>query len=168
MKVYITYDRYERDEWYSIYHIGLDRDESIRHCKEEDLPSFIEYGPDDCHSFQLQEVKMTKKEYDQFMKWYNEDQSLEDWGDESSDLYKKMFEICNRIGCVEDENEILISTDGCSDFYEIVRYYGVFYKDKDIEDFDVDSDDFDDYREELYSDDDLFVKVLKEYINDTY
>lgn len=165
MKVYITYDRYERNEWFNIYNISLDRDSATKDCKEFDLVDFIEYGPDDCHSFQLQEVKMTKKQYEQFMKWYNEDQNLENWGDKSSDLYKKMLEIYES---PDYEGEILISTDGCSDFYEIITYYGIFYKGEDPDNFDCDSDSFDDYQEELCNDDDLFEKVLKEYINDTY
>lgn len=162
MKVYITYDRYERNEWFNVYHISLDKDESIKHCKEKDLVDFISYGPDDCHDFQLQEVKMTKKQYEQLLKWDKDDtMSLEH---PDSPYYQFM---CDVYDC-EYETETIISTDGCSDFYEIVTYYGVFYKGEDIEDFDCDSDNFDDYQEELCSDDDLFDKVLKEYINDTY
>ena len=162
MKVYITYDRYERDEWYSIYNISLDREESIRHCKEVDLPSFLEYGPDDCHSFQLQEVEMAQEEYDLFMKWYSEDQSLENYGDRSSDLFKKMVEFYDQTG-YNDPN-VLISTDGCSDFYDILKYYGQM-KGIDPEDFD---DLEDDLQYELCSDDELYGKVLRQYINDTY
>ena len=163
MKVYITYDRYERDEWYSIYNISLDREESIKHCKEVDLPSFLEYGPDDCHSFQLQEVEMTREEYDQFMKWYNEDQSLENYGDRSSDLFKKMVEIYDRPMGNRDP-QLIINTDGCSDFYDLLRYYGQM-KGIDPEDFD---DLEDDLQMELCDDEELYKKVLRQYINDTY
>ena len=162
MKVYITYDRYERDEWYNIYHTSTDKEESIKHCKEVDLPSFLEYGPDDCHSFQLQEVEMTQEEYDQFMKWYNEDQSLENYGDRSSDLFKKMVEFYDQTGY--NDPTVLISTDGCSDFYDILKYYGQM-KGIDPEDFD---DLEDDLQMELCEDDELYKKVLRQYINDTY
>jgi hypothetical protein len=91
MKVYICYDRYEHDEWYSVYSISTDRDETIRKCKEEDLPSFIEYGPDDCHSFQLVEVELTREQYEQLLKWDKDDtQSLED---NSSDYYNFMYDL---------------------------------------------------------------------------
>ena len=53
MVVYICYDRYEHDEWINVEYIGTDKDESIRKVKEEILPDFLMYGPDDCHSFQL-------------------------------------------------------------------------------------------------------------------
>lgn len=166
MKVYITYDRYERNEWFCVYHIGTDMDDAIKHCKEKDLVDFISYGPDDCHSFQLQEVKMTKKQYQQLLEWDNDDMmSLED---SDSPYYQFMCDVYENVGYLDYDHEILISTDGCSDFYEIVTYYGVFYKGEDVEDFDCDSDNFDDYQEELCSDNDLFEKVLKEYINDTY
>lgn len=67
MEVYITYDRYEHDEWYDISWIGINKEQAIKQFKEQELPSFLEYGPDDCHSFQLVEVVMStnSKEYDQ-------------------------------------------------------------------------------------------------------
>lgn len=162
MKVYITYDRYERDEWYNIYFISLNRDESIRHCIEEDLVDFISYGPDDCHSFQLQEVEMTKEQYNNFMRCYNEDQSLENYGDESSELFKIMVDIFDETGVVGDVSTI-ISTDGCSDNVDIIHYYGN-QKGLDTDDDDV----YYDIEEELFNDDELYTKVLKDYIRDTY
>ena len=162
MKVYITYDRYERDEWFNIYYISTDRGESIKHCREQDLYDFISYGPDDCHSFQLQEVKMTKKEYDLFMKWYNENQSLENYGSGSSDLFKKMVDIFDSTGIVGDDS-VLISTDGCSDYCEVIHYYGR-QKGLDTSDDDI----FYDLEEELMDDENLQDKVLKDYIKDTY
>lgn len=173
MKVYICFDRYERDEWYNVFFISTDRDESIRKCKEETLPDFLNYGPDDCHSFQLVEVEMFKKDYDRLLKWGNDpDQKLENFGDKSSDYFKWMCELYDLIGCVDQQYMILISTDGCSDYTEIVRYYSVFYKNKDIEDVSdyewVFSDEYDEYYEELTGDDELCEKVIKEYVRDTY
>ena len=169
MKVYICYDRYERDEWYNVFFISTDRDESIRHCKEIDLPNFLGYGPDDCHSFQLVEVKLTKKQYEQLLIWYNDNtQSLEDYGDESSDYYHFMYDLYDD----KYETETIIWTDGCSDSYEIVRYYSVNYKNKDVDEVSehdwLFTDEYDDFYEELTSDEELFEKVIKEYVRDNY
>lgn len=162
MKVYITYDRYERDEWYNIYHISTGKDESIKHCKEKDLVDFISYGPDDCHSFQLQEVEMTEEQYKTLMKWIEEDQSLENYGDRSSDFFKFMVELFDETGDVE-VLETIIFTDGCSDNVDIVHYYGN-QKGLDTEDDDV----YYDLSEELFDDEALYEKVLKDYINEIY
>lgn len=45
MNVYVVFDRYERNEWINVFYVGTDREESIKHCKEIDLPNFLEYGP---------------------------------------------------------------------------------------------------------------------------
>ena len=158
MKVYITYDRYERDEWFSIYHISTSKTESIKHCREQDLFDFISYGPDDCHSFQLQVVEMTKEEFKQFLSWYTENQSLENYGKDSSPLFKKMVDI------FDDSNDTcLISTDGCSDYVEVIHYYGRT-KGLDTSDDDI----YYDMEEELMKDENLQEKVLRDYIKDTY
>ena len=162
MKVYITYDRYERDEWYNIYHITTDRDEAIKHCKEKDLFDFISYGPDDCHSFQLQEVEMTKEQYDTLTTWINEKQNLEDCDKDSSDLFKFMVDLFDRTGVAGDKSRI-ISTDGCSDNDDIVHFYGGL-KGLDTKDDDI----YYDLSEELFNDEALYEKILKEYINKTY
>lgn len=173
MKVYICFDRYECDEWYNVSFIGTDREESIKKCKEESLPDFLCYGPDDCHSFLLVEVEMFKKDYNQLMKWFNDpNQSLEKHGSNNSDYFNFMCELYDLTGCVDYQSMILISTDGCSDYTEIVRYYSVFYKDKEIEDVSdqdwIFSDEYEEYYEELTNDDELCEKVIKEYVQDTY
>ena len=169
MKVYICYDRYEHNEWFSVFYVGTDRDEAIRHCKEIDLPDFLNYGPGDCHSFQLVKVKLTKKQYEQLLTWYNDStQSLEDYGDESSDYYKFMYDLYDD----KYKTETIIWTDGCSDLYDIVRYYSVNYKNKDVDEVSehdwLFTDEYDDFYEELTSDEELFEKVIKEYVRDTY
>ncbi len=167
MKVYIVYDRYEHSEWFNVYSIGTDRDDMIRKCKEECLPDFLEYGPDDCHSFQLVEVELTKNKYEQLLKW-DDTQSLEYYGDESSDYYNFMYDLYND----QFETETIISTDGCSDFYEIIKYYSVMYKNKEVEEVDdIDwlySDESEEFQEELFNDEELSRKVIREYILDTY
>ncbi len=164
MKVYITYDRYEHNEWFSVDTIETSLKRSYKKFKEEDLPSFLEYGPDDCHMYQLQRVDMTKKEYEQLLSWMSDPtQSLEDYGDNSSDFYKFMCSIYDRSGCVDCE-DVICSTDGCSDFYEIIKFYGMM-KGIDPEDF----EDFEDeLQEELCSDDDLCHRVVLEYVKRNY
>jgi hypothetical protein len=165
MKVYICYDRYENNEWFNIYGVGTRKNEEIQKCKKEYLPKFISYGPDDCHSFQLQCVDMTTKEYDEFTNWIKEDQSLEYLGDDSSDLFKKMTEIYDHVGCTKYQNEILLSTDGCSDINDMVHNYGKRIG-RDTQDENV----YDEILEEITEMDekDLYDKVLKQYIRNTY
>ena len=169
MKVYICYDRYEHDEWFNVFYVDTNRDESIRHCKEIDLPDFLNCGPDDCHSFQLVEVKLTKKQYEQLLNWYNDNtQSLEDYGEESSDYYKFMYDLYDD----KYETETIIFTDGCLDFCEIIRYYSVHYKNKEVDEVSeydwLFTDEYEEYYEELVNDEDLCEKVIKEYVRDTY
>ena len=159
MKVYIIYDRYEHDEWFNIDYVGTDREESIKKFKEECLPDFISYGPDDCHSYQLQEVEMNNNQYYMFMEWYEEDSSPDN---ESSDLYKFMVNLFDETGVVGNTS-VLCCTDGCSDNIDIVHFYGQS-KGLDTEDDEV----FDTVQEELFDDEDLYQKVLKKYIKKYY
>lgn len=163
MKIYITYDRYENDEWYNIYNVDTNRENAVKHCKEVDLPKFLSYGPDDCHSFQLQEVEMTESEYQDFMRMINEDQSLENYGNDSSDLFMKMVEIYD-LPMGNRSPELIINTDGCSDIPEIIQYYAQ-QKGIEAEDFE---DVEDDLQMELFGNDELLFKVIQEYVNDTY
>ena len=167
MKVYIIYDRYEHNEWFSVNYIGTRKSESIKKFKEECLPDFLCYGPDDCHSYQLQVVDMTKQEYEQLLDWDNDNtQSLEDYGDESSPYYNfmcKVYEDCDW----SNPNVVLLCTDGCSEYSSIVRYYGLIKGlDSDVvNEYDwVFTDEYDEYYDELMNDDDLFERMCKEYI----
>jgi hypothetical protein len=162
MKVYIIYDRYEHDEWFSIDYVGTDREESIKKFKEECLPDFISYGPDDCHSYQLQEVDMDNNMYKMFMKWYEEDSGPQNYGDRSSDLFKFMVNLYDESGVVGNTS-VLYCTDGCSDSVDVVHFYGQS-KGLDTGDDDV----YYDLQEELFNDEDLYQKVLKKYIKKYY
>lgn len=157
MNVYITYDRYEHNEWFSIYHIDTNKQRAIKHCKEIDLLDFISYGPDDCHSFQLQKVFMTKAEYKRFC------ELVENKGySEHGELHDIMVDIFEQISCWNYDN-ILISSDGCSDAYEILKYYCIK---KGIE---ADDDDaIDEAEEELCLNDELRKVITREYINTVY
>lgn len=163
MKVYITYDRYERDEWYNVYYISTSKKDSIKHCKEVDLVNFISCGPDDCHSFKLQEVEMTKEQYNQLMKWFDDDSvSLENYGEDSSDYFKFMFDLYDQTGVVGNKS-VIISTDGCTDNIDIIHFYG---KENRLDT--TDDDVYYEVEEKLFSDETLYDEVLKKYINETY
>lgn len=163
MKVYICFDRYERNEWFNVFHIGTRKSESIKKVKEEILPEFLNYGPDDCHSFQLVIVDMTKRDYEQLLKWNSEENKvLENYGDESSDYFKWMCELYELIGEYDCE---LISTDGCSDFYDILKFYGRLKG--------ISSEDFEDYEDDLQDEfceleDTLRLDLIKQYVHDMY
>ena len=152
MDVFIAYDRYEHDEWYSIYNIDTNMDEAIKHFLEEDLPSFISYGPDDCHSFQLQKVCMTKTQYKKLINIHKNGSETE-VTDFMIPIYDEMdFEV-----------ETIYFTDGCSDTIEIVNYYcesnGIDTEDEDA---------VEDARCELFSNDELWNNAVREYISATY
>jgi hypothetical protein len=171
MRVYVVFDRYEHNEWINVFYVGTDREESIKHCKETDLPDFICYGPDDCHSFQLVEVEMTKTRFKKLLDWVEQFGSCEGTK-KDRDFYDFMVDMYEERGEYSEVTDTLISTDGCSDFYEIVRYYSVFYKNKDIEEVSehewLFTDEYDEFYEELNDDEDLWNKVTKEYVQDTY
>ena len=160
MNVYITYDRYECNEWLSVYHIETNRQRAIKHCKEEDLIDFISYGPDDCHSFQLQKVVMSKEQYKRFCYMVEHEGDPEANPDE--ELKKMLISIFDEDA--QWESEIIIQTDGCSDAFEVAKFYceknGI-----DIEDEEYIEDDV---CEMLFDDDELFEQYLREYIKIYY
>lgn len=163
MKVYIIYDRYEGNEWFSVDYIGTRKLESIKEFKEKCLPEFLKYGPDDCHSYQLQVVNLAKKQYEQLLEWDNDPNvSLE-----SGPYYDFMCEVYEQSDWSDTRN-VLLCTDGCSEYQDIVRYYGMVVKGKDsdeVNEYDwVFTDEYDEYYEELMNDNDLFERMCKEYI----
>lgn len=165
MKVYIIYDRYEHNEFFNVYHIGTNKTEAINELKTKHLPLFISYRPDDCHSFQLIEVELTKKQYSQLLKWDDVEQSLDDC---DSPYYQFMCDLHN---CVYD-TETIICTDGYSDIHEVIQYYAVVYKNCSYEDVSeygwYDTDEYEECFNEITTNDELWIKVVKEYVNATY
>lgn len=105
---YVTYDRYEYDEWFSIYHIDTNMDRAMQHFDEKDLPSFLAYGPDDCHAFQLEKVTMTLSDYRKllYMSKYDNDNPVFD--DMMYFIYHGIY-----------EKETLRFTNGMSDMCDI-------------------------------------------------
>ena len=159
MNVYITYDRYEHDEWLSVYHIETNRQRAIKHFKEEDLVSFISYGPDDCHSFQLQKVVLSKEQYKRLV-WLveNEGKCGAETDQELHDLLVEFYDDNS-----EYEPETIMSTDGCSDNTEIIRFYC------QMENLDPEDDDhYEMAQEVIMNDEDIYLRVLKEYISCYY
>ena len=142
MNVYITYDRYEHDEWHYIYRLETNKKRAIKMCKLIDLPDFIGYGPDDCHSFQIQVINMTPDDTER-------DRELREF---MIELYSKSY----------DDN-IVLSTDGCSDWIEMIRYYATKLG-LDPEDDDA----FYEAEEKLQNSEELSEQILKEYIKYAY
>ena len=156
MKVYIIYDRYEQDEWFQIYNICKSVDE-VKKVYKKSLIDFCEYGPDDCHSFQCQEVEV------------NEDQLkiLEDYmnGDESEEGYELMVQIYDECRwCQYPDTNCLFCTDGCSDNVEVFEEY-MSEQHPDIEE---ESDEWYELQEEFYDDEDLYETELTKYIDRNY
>jgi len=158
MNVYITYDRYENDEWFYVYNIETNKKRAIKHFKEIDLPSFISYGPDDCHSFQLQIVEMTKQEYVRFCELNNENDEPYNLSAEFEQIMIDIFKDCDL-----NSDNVLLYTDGCSDNIELINYYCMLNG--------LDKDDYsvtDNVAKILYDNEELYKKILKGYINAYY
>lgn len=159
MKIYLTYFRYDRDEDYSIYHIDLNKKNSIKHYKEEDLPHFLSMGPDDVSVLVLQEVEMSKSEFNTLLNLYQDSKDCD------TELIDFMIPIYDR-------TDNFICYDGCDTLYEIIDFFidsGKYNLDNY---FDTSTIDPDDLKEKvvdlLFEDDNLFDKVMKDYIDLNY
>jgi len=153
MNVYITYDRYEHNEWFNVYQV-TNRISEVRKDYKKHLMDFIGYGPDDCHSYQIQVLQMTKQEYLCF-KYIIENKSD---SEEFDKLMEMVYDEC--IPCHYDDTNCLLSTDGCSDNVDLIDFW-IEYKG-------LDENDRDQIEEDIYNDEDLYYKVLKKYISQTY
>ncbi len=160
MKVYITYFRYDRDENYSIYHIDLNKKNSIRHYKEEDLPSFLGYGPDDVSVLTLQEVEMSKSELTELIRLYGKNK---DYDRELIDFMTPIFSE----NCYDP-----IYLDSGDTVWEVINFFidsGLYDIDDYITTPPTDPDDLCQVVTDLlFDDDDLFNKVLRDFINSNY
>jgi hypothetical protein len=83
-------------------------DRAMQHFDEKDLPSFLAYGPDDCHAFQLEKVTMTLSDYRKllYMSKYDNDNPVFD--DMMYSIYHGIY-----------EKETLRFTNGMSDMCDI-------------------------------------------------
>ena len=150
MKVYIIYDRYEDNEFFQIYNICKSIDE-VRQVYKQSLIDFLMDSPDDCHSFQCQEISVTDKDL----------KVLEDYmnGKESSRGYKLLEKIFE-----DSDFNCLFQTDGCTDNEEVFNEY----MEKLYPDIDRDSDKWYDMQDEFYSDEDLYETKLDRYLDKHY
>ena len=137
MKIYVTFDRYEHNEWASLYHLDTNKQRAIAHWKNEDVIHFLNYGPDDCHSLQLVKVDVPKEKY--FI--------LKDFKN-CKDI---LFDIYNGVYDVE---EIFSANDDTN--FDILDYY--------CKKFGISEDEKYEVQEKLFEDDDLYFEIIKEYI----
>lgn len=164
MDVYITYDRYEHNEWFNVYYLGTNYDKAYKHCIEEDLPSFIEYGPDDCHSFQLQKIVISQYMYNKLRKWVKADKL-------DAEEQKKFDEFMEKVYDNYFDSESILFTDGCSDYHAIIEYY--CGEEPDCDDYDEEEYEqalaaYEEKVDEIRSNNELFGKILREYVVATY
>lgn len=154
MKVYITYDRYEHNEWFYIYQVTHKLSEVIRDYKKN-LKDFISYGPDDCHSYQIQIVNLPKERIENLK---TKDNYPIESGD---DLYYLMEAIYKNCDFGPDTKNCLLQTDG-SDNFELVDFW--------IEENNLDPDevDRDELESEIFDNVDLYNEVLNKYIDKYY
>lgn len=161
MKVYITYFRYDRNENYDIYHLDLCKKSSLIHYKKEDLPSFLGYGPDDVSYLVLKEVDLSKTELTRLINMYCR----------SKDYDHELIEFMTEIH--EGDGEEIYFTSGC-EVWEVLEFFrtsGNYDLDTllgtDTED--LDEDELKEQCQELvFNDDQLWEKVLSEYIRNYY
>lgn len=167
MYVYITYDRYERNEWFSVSRIETNKARAMKSFVNEDLPDFIGYGPDDCHSFQLQRVWMSGKDHKKLC-WL-----IENEGHLNKEQEEELKEILIAIYDEDDTDdrfydfETIYSTDGCSDNVELIDFYMANY-DYEILDGEDEYDTRDRISNLVYNNEELYNEVLKKYIKANY
>ena len=161
MNVYITYDRYEHDEWLSVFNIETNKERAQTHFIEEDLPDFLSYGPDDCHSFQLQRVKMTKEEYHRLCDLVDREGDKDFTDEEAEELRNILINVFEN--CDWNSEDTIFQTDGCSDISDLPRFYCMM-NGLDDEDEDI----IQEVEEKIFNDEELFDEVLREYIRISY
>ena len=165
MDVYLTYDRYEHNEWFYVYHIDTNYDSAYKSLIEEDLFSFISYGPDDCHSFQMVKISVSRSTYYKLRKWVNADELDGEEQDKFDKFMTKVYQ--NYFDC-----ESLVFTDGQSDFFEIVQK--VCGEEPIEEDYDSEEEyekaltEYENLKDELYSVDEKFKEALRSHIANCY
>ena len=160
MRVYVTYFRYDRGETYSLYHIDKNKSSSIQHYKETDLPSFLEYGPDDVSQLYLVRCDLTKSDFE----------FLKDYMENSTDEYDVEF-----YGIMEDlhdtvDNDDIIYSDTGDTNWELIDFFRDNYNlENYLPDVPEDEDELSDkIQEVLFNDDKVYKMVLTDYIKIHY
>ena len=152
MKVYIIYDRDECNEFFSIYSI-CKTFKQFKEVYKGDIKSFLEMGPDDCHTFIGQEINITKEQL-QTLENYMEDEDNDDGTGFS--LMEEIYEQSNNTNC-------LFSLDNYVN-YEVFDHYMLM----EHPDIDEDTEEWDEYQEQFYDDDNLYETELEKYIDDNF
>lgn len=157
MNVYITYDRYERDEDHCLFNVDLNRKGAMARFKETDLPDFLSMGPGDCHTFLLQKVNMTRAEYTHLIELKRIVDSEENLEAESEigDFLTK---------CYADHTNIIYDTDGDSDMMEIFNLFIA----TEHPGLDEESEEYEELWQTFFEDEELFNQYMRLYIEETY
>jgi hypothetical protein len=166
MRVYVTYFRYDRGESYSIYHLDTSMRNSIKHWKEEDLPNFLGYGPDDVSQLYLIRCNLTKTEVEVLKESMTS-------GNEND------IEFINLIDSIHketDDNDIIYCTTGDENF-DVLQWFQErfrwFINPLDYweteDDIPTDEDELNEELQQiLFDDEQVFDLVLKRYIHTHY
>ena len=152
MKVYIIYDRYECNEFFSIYSI-CKTFKQFKEVYKGDIQSFLEMGPDDCHTFIGQEINITKEQL-QILENYMEDEDNDDGTGFS--LMEELYEQSN------DDNCLFVIDNSVN--YDVFDHYMLM----EHPEVDEDTEEWDEYQEEFYDDNNLYETELEKYINDNF
>ena len=164
MKVYLTYFRYDRGEYYSIYNLDTSLQRSVKSWKENDLPNFLGYGPDDVSQLYLVKCDLTKDEV----------QLIKDFMESGKEYDKDFYDLMEQL---HDRNEEIYSTTGdeCWSVVEFVCEYCrtnllfvEFHNYYSTLNFNDEDELRDQIQELIFNDDDLWDKVLKKYIEVYY
>ena len=156
MKVYITYDRYEHDEWFQVYHYSTSKSEIMKTLKS-DLIDFISYGPDDCHSFQCQVVDIPKSKFDRLTYLLSLNLDTTEYSDDDKELKDILIDIFDEWS----PDNCILFTDGCTDNDELVKY--ILKNDEDFE-----NSDEEEVYEKLIDDQDYYDLWLNKYVSNEY
>lgn len=163
MNVYITYFRYSRDENYTIYHIDLNEPGARKHYKEVDLPEFLSYSPDDESVLVLQEIEMSEEDY---VKLVYLSKKVEDYDRETIEFMTSIYDSAQEF-IYEDTCETNI--DLIDYFIECGKYDMNDYLDPDLDLEDISVDELRQIlMDQIWNDEGLYNKVLKDFIKENY
>ena len=166
MRVYVTYFRYDRGETYSIYHLDTSMRNSIKHWKEEDLPNFLGYGPDDVSQLYLIRCNLTKTEVEVLKESMTS-------GNEDDIEFNNLIDSIHK---ETDDNDLIYCTTGDENF-DVLQWFQErfrwFINPLDYweteDDIPTDEDELNEELQQiLFDDEQVFDLVLKRYIHTHY
>lgn len=166
MKIYLTYYRYDRGESYSVYHIDRSLKNAVKHWKEEDLPDFLGYGPDDVSQLYLIKCDLSKPEIEVLQDAIT---NPSDFDIEFENLIDTIHEDC-------DNDDVIYCTTGDENF-EVLSWFQKHFRSfidpldywETEADIPTDEDELEEELQQILSDDEpVFDLVLKNYIQTHY